>query len=105
MWSLIRGRRVGAKFRRQHSLGGYTLDFFSPEAKVAIEVDGGQHYEEVHHRRDAARDADLAARGIEVLRFTDRQVLLETEIVGEVIWRAIERRVRSRQGIDTSAAS
>jgi len=105
VWSLVRGQRVGTKFRRQHSLCGYTLDFFSPEAKVAIEVDGGQHFEEAHRRSDAARDAALAARGIEVLRFTDREVLLETAVVGEVIWRAVERRVCSRQGIDTSAAS
>ena len=105
LWSLVRGRRLGAKFRRQHSLDGYTLDFFSPEVMVAVEVDGGQHFEEAHRRSDTARDATLAARGIEVLRFSDREVLLETQGVGEVIWRTVRRRGGSRQGIDKGSVA
>jgi very-short-patch-repair endonuclease len=76
------------------------LDFFSPEALVAIEVDGGQHFEEAHRRSDEVRDRDLAARGIEVLRFTDREVLLEADLVGEAIWRAVRRRMGSGNGTD-----
>ena len=102
---MVRGRRLGAKFRRQHSLGGFTLDFFSPEAMVAIEVDGGQHFEAAHRRGDTARDAALTARGIEVLRFTDREVLLDAEMVGEVIWRLVHERIGSRPGIDRPPAS
>jgi adenine-specific DNA-methyltransferase len=97
LWSLVRNRRLGAKFRRQHTLGPYTLDFFSPQAMLAIEVDGGQHFEQSHRQSDEVRDASLAARGIEVLRFTDREVLLQARVVGEVIWRAIERRSGSRR--------
>jgi very-short-patch-repair endonuclease len=98
LWSHLRARRLGAKFRRQHSLGAFILDFFSPEAMLAIEVDGGQHFEEAHRRRDQRRDAFLAGKGIEVLRFTDREVLLHTEAVAGVIWEAVGRRVGSAEG-------
>ena len=80
---------MGAKFRRQHTWGPFTLDFFCPEASLAIELDGGQHFEGAHRERDRARDAALAASGVRVLRFTDLEVLLEPEVVGEAIWRAV----------------
>jgi very-short-patch-repair endonuclease len=94
LWSLVRGKRFGTKFRRQHSVAGFVLDFFSPETGLAIEVDGGQHFEETHWTRDRARDASLVSRGIEVIRFTDRDVLLGTDAVAEVIWHAVQRRLR-----------
>jgi very-short-patch-repair endonuclease len=71
-------------------VGRYVLDFYCPGARLAIEADGGQHLEEAHRKADAERDAFLATQGIRVLRFTDRQILLETGMVRELIWEAIQ---------------
>jgi len=56
---------------------------------VAVELDGGQHYEGVQRAKDEARDEWLANRGIRVIRYSDREVLLETEAVEEAIWLAV----------------
>jgi len=88
LWKLIRNRRIaGAKFRRQHPIGRYILDFYCDEKQLAIELDGGQHTDTV--RYDERRDAWLRAQGIEVLRFWNNQVLTETEEVMETIYRAL----------------
>ncbi len=80
---------MGPKFRRQHTVGPYTLDFYCPAARVAVELDGGQHYEGVQRAKDEARDEWLANRAIRVIRYSDREVLLETEAVEEAIWLAV----------------
>jgi very-short-patch-repair endonuclease len=85
LWYLIRNRRIaGAKFRRQHTVGRYILDFYCVERKLAVELDGGQHSEQQNY--DKQRDAYLKQQGIEVLRFWNNQVLLETEAVLESIY-------------------
>lgn len=81
---------MGPKFRRQHTVGPYTLDFYCPAARLAVELDGGQHYEAEQRARDLARDDFLARSGIRVLRYSDRDVLLEPEGVEEDIWLALE---------------
>ncbi|MCZ7681749.1 MAG: endonuclease domain-containing protein [Sandaracinaceae bacterium] len=87
LWSLLRNRRLGGlKFRRQHPIGPYILDFYCVRARLAVEVDGGQHWTEPQQQRDAVRAKLLCARGVEVLRFSNREVLHETEAVLEVIW-------------------
>ena len=88
IWRLLRGRRIaGAKFRRQHPLGRYILDFYCDEKKLCIELDGGQHMEAAGY--DQYRDAWLRARGIYVLRFWNNQVLTETEGVMKVIYQVL----------------
>ena len=90
LWGLLRGRQVdGAKFRRQHQYGPCILDFYCAEHRLAIEVDGGQHFSEAGSAEDAARTRYLGDRGIRVLRFDNRQVLQETEGVVEAIWQAL----------------
>lgn len=86
LWSRLRRHRMGPKFRRQHTAGPYTLDFYCPAAKLAIELDGGQHYDGPQRDRDVARDAWLGEQGIRVVRYSDRDVLLEPEAVEEAIW-------------------
>ena len=91
MWALLRDRRLGgAKFRRQHSVEPYVLDFFCNEANLAIELDGGQHAEA--QTRDDKRSAFLKAKGIDVLRFWNNEVLAETEAVLEKIWQELGMR-------------
>jgi very-short-patch-repair endonuclease len=66
LWLFLRKKRLGFLFRRQYPVGMYVLDFYCPEARLCVEVDGEQHRERV--QADAQRDEFLAARGIETLR-------------------------------------
>jgi very-short-patch-repair endonuclease len=96
LWHHLRGgRMLGAKFRRQHEFGRYILDFFCAEAEFAIEIDGSQHLTANAAKRDSARDAFLHAREVDVLRYTDREVLLETNVVLEAISRELGARLPS----------
>ncbi len=93
LWRLLRGRQIAnAKFRRQHPFPPYILDFYCHELKLVVELDGGQHNEEVGRRRDAQRDEYLAGHGIRVLRFWNNEVLGETEAVLEAIYAAAVER-------------
>ena len=86
LWRLLRNRQlIGVKFRRQHQFGPYILDFYCPERRLAIEVDGGQHAYDGMAARDAARTEYLETRGIRVLRFTNLQVSQEANAVAEAI--------------------
>ncbi len=68
LWSRPRDRRLGGyKFRRQHSLGRYVVDFLCAERRLAVEVDGGQHAADA--ARDRTRTHWLETRGIHVVRF------------------------------------
>ena len=85
MWSLLRSRSLkGAKFRRQHPVGRFILDFYCIEHKLALELDGSHHAEQKGY--DEARDEWLGEQGIRVLRFWNNQVLTETEAVLETIY-------------------
>ena len=70
-WSRIRGRRMKYKFRRQYSIGKYVADFYCPELKLVIEVDGGQHFENEAIEYDLARTKSYNALGIAVVRYTN----------------------------------
>ncbi|WP_063934706.1 endonuclease domain-containing protein, partial [Archangium violaceum] len=87
LWRLLRARRlVGVKFRRQHQFGPYILDFYSHEAKLVLELDGDGHARPEQRARDAERTAFLETHGLTVLRFSNREVLQETEAVLTRIW-------------------
>jgi very-short-patch-repair endonuclease len=89
LWSILRGRRVrGRKFRRQHPVEPYVLDFFCAELNLCIELDGGQHNEAEGRRKDAIREAFLRQKGIRTLRFTNHDMLRDTDTVLNVIWEA-----------------
>jgi len=85
LWKLLRNRRIAdAKFRRQHPMGRYILDFYCHEKNLCIELDGGQHGEAIDY--DHQRDAWLRAQGVRVMRFWNNQMLAETEAVLEAIY-------------------
>lgn len=89
LWKHLRAcRMVGVKFRRQHPMGPYVVDFACVERRIIIEVDGGQHGDQ--REDDAKRSEYLAKRGYTVLRFWNNQVLTEGDRVVEVIWRALK---------------
>ena len=80
LWQRLRDRQVaGCKFRRQRPIGPYFADFACIEAKLIVELDGGQHFEPDATKADAERTAALNAFGFTVLRFSDREALAETE--------------------------
>ena len=90
LWQAVRNRQLeNAKFRFQHSLTPYVADFACLEAMLIVEIDGSQHDEE----HDAARMATLEARGFEVLRFWNNDVLTNLDGVLEVVRLALLRRV------------
>ena len=92
LWSRVRaGRLNGLKFKRQHPVDPYVLDFYCPEAKLAVEVDGLMH-DEAH---DARRTGWLNARGIAVIRFPAIDVRDRVEDVLDRIVAAVRERRRT----------
>jgi very-short-patch-repair endonuclease len=80
VWQHLRDRRLGGlKFRRQHPVGRYIVDFVCPECRLVVELDGSQHM--VNRTADAKRTRDLAQAGYRVLRFWDNDVLRNTDAV------------------------
>ncbi len=76
IWYGVRAHRLnGASFRRQAPIGRFIVDFVCQDARVIVEIDGGQHFEDEHERRDARRDAFLAGKGYRVLRFSNHDVM------------------------------
>jgi predicted house-cleaning NTP pyrophosphatase (Maf/HAM1 superfamily) len=90
IWSLLRDCRFGGyKFRRQHPIEPYMLDFYCHDRGLAIELDGGQYNTEQGRAGDNRRTAFLSARGMRVLRFRNHEVLQDTEAVLKAIWNAL----------------
>ena len=85
-------RTYRPRFQRQKTIGSYIVDFYCHEAKLVVELDGAQHYEENAKGYDAVRTEFLSAAGIEVLRFPNAAV--DKDFEGVCI--AIERSVRAR---------
>jgi very-short-patch-repair endonuclease len=81
LWRALRTRPAGLKFRRQHPIGPYILDFVCLSMRLAIEVDGEAHARGDRPTRDRARDHDLAARGFRTLRISARDVLTDLDAV------------------------
>ena len=75
LWGRLRGKQVeGCKFRRQYSIGAFVVDFYAPELKLAIELDGDSHAGADAQMYDAERQAFLESKGVRVVRFTNQQV-------------------------------
>ena len=94
LWLRLRsGRLSGFKFRRQHPIPPYVVDFFCQQAALVIELDGSQHEPDV----DAVRTFALERKGLQVLRFWDNQVLTDIEAVLEEVVRIVETRTLTRR--------
>jgi len=88
LWQILRGRRLSSvKFRRQQPIGPFVVDFVCFERKLIIEVDGGQHAEQVSY--DAERSRWFESQGYRVLRFWNNEVLADTGAVAERIFNRI----------------
>jgi very-short-patch-repair endonuclease len=75
IWKYLRSSQLeGRKFRRQHSIGNYILDFYCPSEKIAIELDGQLHFHAAAEQFDTERDQALQELDIKVLRFENKDV-------------------------------
>lgn len=82
---------LGLQFYRQKPLLNFIVDFYCPAAHLIIECDGSQHYTPEGIAADQERDAQLNALGFQVLRFDNRQILLELDAVCKVIYIAVQK--------------
>jgi very-short-patch-repair endonuclease len=88
MWLALRELPTGHRFRRQHPIGSYVVDFACPGRKLAIELDGGQHA--LQEEEDAARTREIASRGYRVIRFWNNDVMHNLAGVLEIIRRELD---------------
>jgi very-short-patch-repair endonuclease len=81
LWQELRGQKTGAKFRKQHPIGPYTVDFYYAGARLIVEVDGEAHDRGNRPQRDASRDEYLLDRGYQLLRIPAAEVLRDLAAV------------------------
>jgi very-short-patch-repair endonuclease len=90
LWYALRLKQLdGARFRRQHPIGPYIVDFVCLEKRLIVEVDGPQHTEERHVAHDERRDRWLDAEGYRVMRFQTIDVYHNLGGVVDTIWAAL----------------
>jgi ATP-dependent helicase HrpA/adenine-specific DNA-methyltransferase len=93
MWKWLRDRRFnGYKFRREHPVGKYFLDFFCEEARLSIELDGFQHGYPAQQSYDAERTRFLETLGIKELRFWNSRLRRESQAVRDTIFNTLQER-------------
>ncbi|MGK7344466.1 MAG: endonuclease domain-containing protein [Candidatus Nitrospinota bacterium M3_3B_026] len=93
LWRRLRMKQMdGVKFRRQHPIGKYIVDFICLEKRLIVEIDGGQHGKERGREDDKIRDEWFSLRGYKVLRFWNNEVMKNTEGVLETIYKACMER-------------
>jgi very-short-patch-repair endonuclease len=89
LWQALRGGKLaGLKFRRQHPVGNFILDFYCAAHKLVVEVDGGIHETQIEY--DAARTTELEVHGYRIVRFTNEVVWHQLETVLAEILQAVE---------------
>ena len=97
LWSKINHHsQFVVKFRRQHIVSPYILDFYSTQTKIAIELDGGQHAELKQLIYDKRRTKFLETKGIKVVRFWNHQITRELENCVAYVWDVCERRLNKK---------
>lgn len=90
LWFNLRRKQLdGVPCYRQKPIGPYIVDFYLPEIRLVIEVDGSQHLTEIGLAADRKRTAYLQSLGLKVIRFDNREVLQETHVVLDAIWREL----------------
>ncbi|QJP35964.1 endonuclease domain-containing protein [Nonlabens sp. Ci31] len=85
IWEFLKMKPMGYKFRRQHPLAGYVLDFYCHRLRLSLEIDGGYHIQKEQKEKDVERTIYLENMGISEIRFTNEQVLNDYETIIEII--------------------
>ena len=91
LWQVLRTRPDGLKFRRQHPLGRYIVDFYCPARKLVVEVDGESHDMGDRPARDARRDTAMRRKGFQVVRFNASDVMSDLQSVVTAVLAAAGR--------------
>ncbi|HVL29694.1 MAG TPA: DUF559 domain-containing protein [Sphingomicrobium sp.] len=92
LWRELRKRPNGLKFRRQHPIGLYIVDFYCPAARLVIEVDGEAHGFGDQPGHDARRDDWMFRRGFEIMRIPAKDLLQDlSAVLDQIQWRTMER--------------
>ena len=92
LWQSLKGRQLlGRKFRRQISIGRYIVDFYCPEARVVIELDGQSHFSVTMDHYEAERRKYLEQEGLKVIRFENKELHDNLEGVIETIKQALQK--------------
>ena len=91
LWVALRRKAQGLRFRRQHPIGSYVLDFYCERARLAVEVDGAFHWVGDAPERDAVRDTWVAAQGVHTLRLSARLVMEDLDTALRIIEAAADR--------------
>ena len=95
LWSRLRGKQIlGIQFYRQRPIANYIVDFYAPTKRLVIELDGAHHFTPPQASYDRRRSEYLEKLGLQVLRFDDRQVLLEIDSVLQVVFRTLDESQR-----------
>lgn len=81
LWNYLRGKALGVKFLRQHILGDYIGDFVATDIKLVIEVDGGYHSQYLQQQKDNDRSEFINNMGYEVVRFSNEEIVMDTDRV------------------------
>jgi len=81
LWEHLRTKPLDFKFRRQHPISGYILDFYCHKKRLSIEIDGGYHLTAAQKEKDQDRSAYLNSVGIKEIRFTNEEVLNQIDMV------------------------
>jgi len=90
LWSKIRRKQLkNYQFYRQKIIGNYIVDFYCPKAKLIIELDGGQHYCDNGILKDKIRDEYLSGLGLNIIRFSDREIFKNINGIMEKIWESL----------------
>ena len=92
LWEYLRNNALGVKFFRQHVIGDYIVDFVSRQDGLVVEVDGAYHSEPLQIKDDIQREQVLEQMGYHVIRFTNEEVLYNTEWVIEQIEEYFEKK-------------
>jgi len=90
LWRALRNRNLNYKFRRQHPIDKFIIDFYCAQAKLCVELDGDTHYELPQQEYDLARTAYLEALGYKVIRFSNQDVRYNLQSVVDEIVRTIK---------------
>jgi very-short-patch-repair endonuclease len=89
LWDRLKLKHLGYAFNRQKPVGDYIADFYCRKAQLIIEVDGGRHFSKDTVDNDKVRDEYMRSLGLTVLRFSNSEVLKNTDRVVEIIYRRL----------------
>ena len=95
LWERLRNRKLGFKFKRQYSIGGYILDFYCTTERLCVELDGAGHFTDEGMEYDQARTAFLNSMNIKVIRFENRFVFQDPEYLKREIKIVLNKRNQS----------